>query len=66
MKRYEIEDRRKAKPGTYGAGYFVVWSVRSSPFPCYVYAGQYGTKREAMQAIFEMRMKQQPREERNP
>ena len=46
----EIEDRTKRKPPVMGAGEYVVWEVRSKPFPCRLFRGKYKTLKEAKAA----------------
>lgn len=44
---YQIEDRRKFKTASIGAGKFVVWEVRSYPFPHRSYCGTFDTRKLA-------------------
>jgi hypothetical protein len=48
--KLEIEDRRKRQPPVMGAGMFVVWEVRSHPFPHRSYRSKHKTLKEAKEA----------------
>ena len=45
--RYKIEDRRKARKGAFGAGYFIIWEIRLFPFPHRSYLNKRKTQKEA-------------------
>ena len=47
QRRYEVEDRTKARPPVMDAGKWVLWEVRTSPFPHRSYCGAFATKKEA-------------------
>lgn len=49
--KLEIEDRRTKQSPVFGAGMFVVWEVRSTPFPHRSFHSKHKTLAEARKTI---------------